>query len=213
MLSYTALGDSITYGENASSPSHRYVNLASRQAGVKHGGTVLDVVAQPAWTSGDLTAAVLGNPVCPLRKASVVTVWIGGNDLAFAGLRVLRGAPAASVEAALAQYGRNLGALVTGLKSVCAGRIVLCTQYNPFPNSKVAVEGVAALNAVTAETAKRMGVLLAPTATAIDGRAPELISGYRTGRVEDALRSPILPVHPNDAGHRAIAHQLVTFLS
>ncbi|MBL0386110.1 SGNH/GDSL hydrolase family protein [Tumebacillus sp. ITR2] len=203
MFVYTALGDSITFGENSSSPARRYTNLVA-----KHDGAALEVLAHPGWTSGALTAAVLDNAACSLRRSSAVTIWVGGNDLAFAGLRVLRGAPATSVEEALAQYGRHLNTLVAAVKGVCPGRIVLCTQYNPFPNSPVAVQGIQALNAITAETAKRQGVLLAPTAACIDGRAAELISGYTTGRVEDALRSPILPVHPNDAGHRAIADRL-----
>lgn len=212
MRTYVAVGDSITYGENASSWRARYVNVAAREAGAKQGGMTVEVLAHPGWTSGDLREAVLLNSACPLRRASVVSVWIGGNDLAYAGLHALRGGAATSVSAALAQYGRNLTALVKGMKAVCQGRIVLCTQYNPFPNSPVAVEGVAALNAVTVETAKQTGVSFAPTGAVMEGRAAHLISGYRTGRVEDALRSPILPVHPNDAGHRALAQCLATFL-
>lgn len=205
---YTALGDSITFGENATSARHRYVNLLAGELSHREGRTVLEVLAQPGWTSGALTAAALSEFLCPLRQARLVTIWIGGNDLAYAGLRVLRGAPAQTVETALLQYGRHLHTLVAAIKQCSRARIVLCTQYNPFPNSEVACKGVAALNAVTAETARAHGVVLAPTAALIDGRQPQLISGYTNGRIEDVMRSPVLPVHPNNAGHRVLADGL-----
>ncbi|MGZ6550704.1 MAG: SGNH/GDSL hydrolase family protein [Tumebacillaceae bacterium] len=208
MFRYLALGDSITAGDNASSPALAYPSLvaAHLQKGARQ--ACLSVLAHEGWTSGALTGNVLEDSPIPLHQANVITIWVGGNDLAFAGLRVLRGAPATTVETALEQYARHVGVLVTSIRSVSQARIVLCSQYNPFPHSAVAVQAVDSLNALTATAASRLKTGYAPVHAWFEGQQAELISGYRTGRVEDALKSPRLPVHPNDKGHRVIANGL-----
>lgn len=212
MFRYLALGDSITAGDNATSPARAYPQLLTAHL-QKHETACGAVLAQEGWTSGALASTVLEDSPLPLRESDVITIWVGGNDLALAGLRVLRGAPASTVERALAQYAHNIGVLVTAIRSVSQARVVLCAQYNPFPNSAVAGKSVAALNEVTAAEAKRFGIGYAPVYAWFEGRQAELVSGYRSGRVEDALPAPRLPVHPNDRGHAVIAEGLYRFVA
>ena len=217
MIFYTALGDSITFGYNASSPWRAYQRLLRAELQAR-GGAVVEVVAEPGWTSGALSAAVLGDGVLELMpRSSVVTIWAGGNDLANAGLRLLRsGQTGAGAQQALAgtvaAYGRNVALLVAAVHRVSEAQILLCTQYNPFPHSPIAVQAVGALNQATVAAAAQLHVQVAPVHQWLAGQEAALIAGYRSGRLEDALRSPRLPIHPNDAGHAVIASGLARLI-
>lgn len=213
MIVYTALGDSITFGYNASSPRQAYPNLLRAEL-QSRGGAALDVLAEPGWTSGALKAVLLGDGGLErVLRSSVVTIWVGGNDLAYAGLRLLRsgqtGARAQQVLAGtIAAYGRNVAVLVTAVRNVSQGQILLCTQYNPFPHSPIAAQAIGALNEATVAAAAPLHVSVAPVHEWFAGQETALIAGYRSGRLEDARLSPRLPVHPNDAGHAVIARGL-----
>ncbi|RIV28793.1 SGNH/GDSL hydrolase family protein [Alicyclobacillaceae bacterium I2511] len=213
MFLYTALGDSITAGEGATAPIYAYpsrVVQILRSHGLSANGTIL---AQPGWTSADLEAAVFDNSLLPLAQAQAITVWVGADDLVHAASNVLRGVPfqrAASV--ALKRYTRDLALLLTTTRKLCQNRLIVCTQYNPFPNSPLAVEAVGALNTAIIQTASLSRCSVAPVAEWFRGRQNELIAGYRTGRLEDALHAPTAPVHPNNRGHALIAQGLVPLL-
>lgn len=73
-------------------------------------------------------------------------------------------------------------------------------------------EAIATLNQITQQTASRLGVAVALTHQWFEGRQAELISGYRTGRIRDALQSSNPPIHPNDRGHKVIAQGLSSFI-
>ncbi|MCL6637165.1 MAG: SGNH/GDSL hydrolase family protein [Alicyclobacillus sp.] len=222
---YIALGDSITSGSGASGPCYAYPAQVAARLGVwraarlrqvapRHPGSVLtlvDVLAHPGWTSADLLAAVSEQP--PQPGPPVLSVWVGGDDLAAAGLALLHGAKPSVIKQALAGYHRNLQQLLTFLRRRGCSRILVCTQYNPFPNSPLAVQAIAALNQQTRLLAARHGALLAPADAWFAGREPALIAGYRHGRLEDVLHSPILPVHPNDRGHAWIATHLAPLVN
>ena len=217
MIVYTALGDSITFGYNASSPWRGYPNLLRAKLH-RSGSAVVEVLSEPGWTSGALNAAVFGDGGLELMlRSSVVTIWVGGNDLAYAGLRLLRsGQAGAGAQQAfagtVAAYGRNVAALVTAVRRVSQAQILLCTQYNPFPHSPIAAQAVGALNQATAAAASQLRVQVAPVHEWFAGREAALIDGYRSGRLEEALRSPRLPIHPNDAGHAVIASGLARLI-
>lgn len=211
MIRYTALGDSITAGEDATSPPLAYPRLAVRLLrgrGVQAAGRVLAV---PGWTSADLRQSVALNPITPLREATAVSVWVGGNDVARAGLAMAGGASEDIVKHVLAGYAVNLAATVQLIRTVSDARILLCTQYNPFPNTPLSCQAIDSLNDITASVAKRNRATLVPVHRWIDGSQAALLADYRTGRIEDALRGP-LPIHPNNRGHEVIAKGMLPYL-
>jgi acyl-CoA thioesterase I len=214
MFLYTALGDSITYGSGATSPRLAYTQQVVAELKKRDAAERNYVLAAPAWTSRDLLAAVHDLPLVPLQRANAVTIWVGGNDIGFAGVGALQGGfPAERLaKQALAGYARNLALLAGTVRQAGAARLVLCSQYNPFPHSPIAVEAVGALNAVTVTVAREAGAVYAPVDSWFEGRQSELIAGYRHGRVEDALQAPQPPIHPNDRGHALIARRLTPLL-
>ncbi|WP_067931875.1 SGNH/GDSL hydrolase family protein [Alicyclobacillus kakegawensis] len=213
MHGFTALGDSITAGRDATSPGRAYPGLTASLLGKTGRPVVAHVLAEPGWTSAALTAAVLENPILPLRQSDAVVVWIGGDDLAYAGLRMLRGAPSTIVAKALTAYAKDLAFLCRLIRKVSNARILVCTQYNPFPNSPLARDAIGKLNHTTKQVAATAGAELMPVHAWFSGRQQAFIAGYRSGRIEDALASPVLPIHPNDAGHRMIAEHLAHALA
>ena len=213
MFTYTALGDSVTAGKSASSRRLAYPALtAGLLAQRLHTRVVPHVLASSGWTSAALVSARFSLPDEVLRCSDAISIWIGGNDMAQAGLSLARGGSPRVLETTLAAYGRHLNTLVQSIQAVSPARLVLCGQYNPFPHSPLAVQGIHSLNSITAAAAKRLGARYVPTDAWFAGREAELICGYRTGRLEDVLASPVLPIHPNDRGHAVIARQLTPIL-
>ena len=209
MFLYTALGDSITAGENATSPLHAYPSLVVSLLQSRSDSAAGEVLAQPGWTSEALEMAVLENAPLYLRQANAISVWVGGDDLLDGALSMLHGAPRQTLQRSLALYGRNIAGLVLAIRSVSRAPVILCTQYNPFPNSPIATEAVDALNQITAGVSSRLGARLAPVHTWFEGRQASLIAGYRSGRIEDALATAAVPLHPNNRGHRVVARGLL----
>lgn len=210
---YTALGDSITAGELATSPARAYPSLITTNLRAHRRGWFGEVLAAPGWTSQTLNAAVWENGPLPLRESNVISIWVGGDNLADAALAMLHGARTSILKQSLLGYTRSLGALITGIRRVSRAGIVVCTQYNPFPNTPIAAQGIAALNEATSTVAASAGAIVAPVHQWFEGRQAELIAGYRTGTVRDVFRSSPVPIHPNDRGHRVIATGLTPILA
>lgn len=211
MMIYTALGDSITFGENASSLAKAYPQLAV--SALNSGSCKVQgfVLARSGWTSDDLLDAVIWRGDSVIAHSSVVSVWIGGVDLANAALTSIATKQPLAAKHLIAGYRRNVSAIFTRIKKGSRARIVCCTQYNPFPNSPLAVEAIGQLNRMITELAHSCNVTVVPTHTWFEGKQAELVHGFRNGKVEDAL-SGSLPIHPNDRGHRVIATGLAPFL-
>lgn len=208
---YAALGDSITFGENASSFANAYPQLTVSTLNSSSHNVTCYVMARPGWTSDDLLDSVIWRGASVIRHAAVVSIWIGGVDLANAALISLRNQQPLAAKQIAANYRRNLGAIVSHIKKGCHARIICCTQYNPFPNSPLAVESVDKLNRITKELAQSYDVSIAPAHTWFEGKQANLIYGYRNGKIEDAL-SGSLPIHPNDKGHQVIAMGMAPYL-
>ncbi len=208
MVRYTALGDSITAGEATTRPSLAYPNLViSMLASTwQHNMVQGQVLAEPGFTSLALEHAVMQNSAAYLSNASAITIWVGGDDLAYAALAGLASRNGNSVSQAIRLYGVHLAALINRIRAVSMATIIVCTQYNPFPNSQIAANGINALNNMTVTVSEQNSAVIADTHNWFEGRERELIAGYRTGKIEDVTRS--LPIHPNNRGHEVIAKGL-----
>ena len=215
MYRYTALGDSITAGYSATAPAFAYPSRVVRLLGATT-PAVGEVLAEPGWTSADLETAVLSNSPVPLSAANGISIWVGGDDLIQTALQSLQSGRLSSARTlmpgTLRHYGRDIGTLVGAIRRVSKARLVLCTQYNPFPNSPAATEAIAGLNSVTQAVAQRTGAVLAPVHEWFAGNQANLIRGYRTGRIEDVLHGHPA-VHPNNRGHEVIATNLAPLLA
>ncbi|MNO15723.1 Spore germination lipase LipC [compost metagenome] len=208
---YTALGDSITFGENASSINKAYPQLfvsSMNSCSCRAAGYVL---ARPGWSSYDLLDAVVWQGASIISRSSVVSIWIGGVDLANAAISSLKRQQPFSAKQMLIRYKTHLSSILTPIKKGSRARVICCTQYNPFPNSPLAVEWINQLNAVTCQVAQSCGAIVAPAHKWFEGKQADFIYGYKRDKIEDAL-SGTLPIHPNDRGHQAIANGLVPIL-
>src|SRR5579875_2457287 len=215
MMIYAALGDSITAGEGASAPWHAYPDKLIAMLNQRRSDNYAtgEVLAEPGWTSTALESAVIQNPTTYLTGATVITIWVGGDDLAQAAISTLSGASKETIARSIRNYGVHLVNLVQFIKTVSKAHIILCTQYNPFPNTPMAGEAIGILNEQTLQSAKATGASVAPSASWFAGRQAELIAGYKTGRIQDVLHSHPLPIHPNNRGHQVIAEGLYPLIA
>jgi len=210
MIAYTAMGDSITSGVGATCLAKAYPQRILGLLHSQHKSACLQVEAYPGWTSLDLLRALNQDPT-RLRNSTVVSIWVGGDDLVLAGISMLKGADKRVIPDILSRFKHDMSKIIITVRKFSPTKIVLCTQYNPFPNSSIAIEAIAALNGITEQVAKSHHVFLAPTHRWFEGRQPQLISGYQTGRLEDA-QGGTLPVHPNNLGHQLIAQRLIPYV-
>ncbi|WP_019640303.1 SGNH/GDSL hydrolase family protein [Paenibacillus fonticola] len=210
---YTALGDSITFGENASSYARAYPRVAASLVNASGSCKVRGyILARPGWNTHDLLDAAIWQGSSLISRSSVVSVWIGGIDLAASALSSLGSRQRLDAKQILNRYRRNLHAILTQIKSNSPARIICCTQYNPFPNTPLAAEAITGLNLATREVAQSCHAKVAPVHKWFEGKQGGLIYGYRHGKVEDALGGH-LPIHPNDQGHQVIARGLAPYLA
>ncbi|MCZ8516338.1 SGNH/GDSL hydrolase family protein [Paenibacillus filicis] len=209
MYVYAALGDSITYGQNASSIGKTFPYRLTSMMRAKGVEARRMVLARPGWTSADLAEAIHADPY-PLRFAAAATVWIGGDDLIHAALQMLQGS-GGSVDGMLRQYQRMLGLILKSVRSLGVADVICCTQYNPFPNSPIAVQGIQLLNQAILRTASGAGCRVARADQWFAGNESRLIDGYRSGDLQEVNRGS-QAVHPNDSGHSVIASGLFPFL-
>jgi lysophospholipase L1-like esterase len=198
---YAALGDSITFGQNASSAEKTYHGRIISSLHAQGIQAKRIVLARPGWTSADLAEALHTDPY-PLRFVTAVSVWIGGDDLIRYGLSALQ--RSGNMEEMFRQFTRRLDAILGFIRAMGSCHIVCCTQYNPFPNSWIAAQAIGMLNQAIAASAAKYGCLVARVDQWFSGSEPHLIYGYRSGTIEEAYRG-FAAVHPNDRGHQVIA--------
>jgi hypothetical protein len=187
MFIYAALGDSITFGQNASSIRKTF----------------------PSRIASMLNATELELDPSPLRLANAVSLWIGGDDLVRGG-QLLQGSSKA-IDGVIRQFEKRLVYLLVIIRAMGLSNIICCTQYNPFPNSPIAVKAIETLNRAIIGTAMKYGCSVARTDHWFSGKEALLIDGYRSGTIEEVARG-ITAVHPNDAGHNVIAKGLLPFV-
>lgn len=207
MFLYAALGDSITFGQNASTIDKAYPYRIVSMLHAKGLPAKTVVVARPGWTSVELAGALHEEP-CALSFAKTASVWIGGNDILRYGLPLLQGISGNAINGAIHQYKRRLDGILGLIRSTGLKNVVCCTQYNPFPRSTIALKATAILNQTITESAAKNGCLVARVDQWFSGNEARLIDGYRSGYVEEAVRG-FAAVHPNDEGHRIIAEGML----
>lgn len=207
------LGDSIAYGECASSLARAYPQVAARAMAAGWRAPVeTRVLARPGWTSADLAAAVTGE-TSALEGADAAAILVGGDDLVHAAIASLgTGHMRLHLRRAYDRYTCDLASIAA---ACCRAEvpIVFCTMYNPFPTSPLAASAIGGLNQIVIQAANRIGAPVAPVNAWFAGREPLVICGYRSGRLEDVLAGGRAPVHPNDLGHRIIGLGLAAYIS
>ncbi|MCL6453831.1 MAG: SGNH/GDSL hydrolase family protein [Alicyclobacillus sp.] len=214
---YLALGDSITAGIGASHPQHAYISRVSRWL-KQHGGPGETlVVARNGWTVRDVFAALWTLPPGVWERVQVLTLLVGGNDLRQLLRRQLlpwssRPLTLPDVAERLQTYAFHLNDLCRFLSQQRIPQMVVATCYNPVPQAPLARHAIETLNAITEDTAKRFGWSVVDVYAAFCGREAQWIDGFRRGTLAD-LATPIhRPIHPNDAGHQAIADLVIRCL-
>lgn len=212
MRTFAALGDSITAGVGARSKASAYPSVVSKLLCELSSQTAVNTFAAPGWTSTDLRLALSAHNYFPVRSSTVTSIWIGGDNLIAAGLLILRGAGLSAISKSLSKYEDDLNAILKTIRRISGTSIVLCTQYNPFPHTPAVAQAIHALNGITRGAASQYRTKLAPIDQWFEGRQAMLLSGYRTGRLEDGT-SGSFPIHPNDKGHLQIARGLLPLIA
>jgi lysophospholipase L1-like esterase len=205
MINYIALGDSITFGQKASSICRAYPSRLTSMLRLKGIQVTPIVIAKPSWTSADLVEEIYSDPSL-LACAKWATIWIGGNDLIHYGLSSLS-ETAPPIQEMMNRYKRRLDMILGLVRKMGVKHVICCTQYNPFPNSAIAVDAIRTLNQLITSSATTNHCLVARVDRWFSGNEHSLIYGYQDGNVEDVLRG-FAAVHPNDKGHEVIASGL-----
>ncbi|WP_404330870.1 SGNH/GDSL hydrolase family protein [Mesobacillus maritimus] len=200
-----ALGDSITYGSGLGNPSSEaFPYLIGNAAS-------LDVtnLGKPGWTSGQLLTAVKSDVsfMEAIAAADVITLNIGGNDL-FQAVGVQEALATGKFEstpeleekvrAAGLQLGKNLGEIIGAIRAQApTAPIVLYNIYNPFGPSEVP-----SLQTLYEYGEQVNSMVIGPIQTATGSILANAYSAFSGNQA-----SYIIPgdVHPNVAGHQALA--------
>lgn len=142
-LKIVSLGDSITYGWNLDQDKSRPSEYAFPALIGERDHKVTNL-SRPGWTSSQLLAAMELDPAFndALKKADVVTLNIGSNDLMqAAGLsEILKsGKPVQvtpemgqKVQVAILQLKINLNSILANIRANTDAPVILYTLYNPF---------------------------------------------------------------------------------
>lgn len=204
-MMYAALGDSITFGYSSTTDAQRFVGHIQSSLSKQEKVNVY-LHAKPGWTSKQLLKSLGDVPECIWDEARLVTLMVGGNDLLRVTPWLLDGSRRHLIKAADKLH-ENLTQIVD-LVQRPQSKIVLATLYNPFPNSIVAEECVETLNKAIRTVARQKRLILADVRQNYFGKEEKYVDGYKRGQVRD-FRIVGNPIHPNDAGHLAIARTIL----
>lgn len=198
------MGDSITYGYEATDEDRRFVSVLTGKLNART-PTYPYVHARPGWRAEQLLAGFPRIPEAILREADLVTLLVGGNDLLRAMPWYLdspEGGRQRLVQTFCPAFRDILRAVAR--KDTC---VLVSTLYNPFPGWDVAADAVGGLNALIADMAVEQNCGLVRLDKWYGGRETRYVKGYKRGEAGD-FRLVRNPIHPNDEGHARIADAL-----
>lgn len=229
---YLALGDSVAAGAGASRPAFAYVPLLATK--LEQAPDCADVVGCPVElidlarggaTTLDVVRDVLPGAVRELRQRNgnadpgddvrLITVTIGGNDVFGPVTEACRsGATAACAATAsrqLQQVKDNYAVILRQLREAAgpATTLAVMAYYNPLPACDL--RELASLGDVVLEggdlVQSGLNGIVREQARTVDAVVVE------TGPVVDATKVQPDCLHPNDAGHAAIAQAFADAVS
>ncbi|GAA5346444.1 lysophospholipase L1-like esterase [Planifilum fimeticola] len=203
---YVAFGDSITAGYSA--PRRRgFVDMLGFRLGSRFPRVRVANCGKKGATSGDLLFYMTFSPFfhSALRRADLMTLWIGGNDLLHAYLKMILFRHPDAIPRSMHRYGHHLDRLIGVIRRANRSPLLLLNLYNPFPLSPLAVHRVEVMNAIIDGVASRWNIPVIDIHDRFLGREPFLIDGFRTGSLSDYRLLGENPIHPNGEGHRVIA--------
>lgn len=215
---FVALGDSITAGYGARHPNFTYVRQVSDFTREKGFAGRTFVIAQNGWTSYDILRAAVTLRQPMWQSTNVVTLLTGGNDLRKLLRRQylsLSGAPITGqlVEERIHEFSQNMSELCALIQAQNIPHVLVANVYNPVPHYPLGVFAIERLNDTIHSLVTKHKFTLVDVQSAFNQRQSDLIDGYRMGRIED-LASPFRrPIHPNNAGHRAISTLFIEHLT
>jgi lysophospholipase L1-like esterase len=207
------LGDSVTAGSActcAAFPEVYGQRLAARTAKPVH----VRNEGVPGETSGALLRSLQGATARAVGNADVVTVTIGANDFSFDTFRRNPCRALACYRTGLGRLHDNLTATFAAIHRVQRGarQVVLVTGYWDIWRDGVVGRGIGAtyMNVGIALT-QRVNTVIAATAAAASFRYVDLYAPFRgrSGARDDSDLLADDGDHPNAAGHRLIAAELI----
>ena len=202
---YLALGDSITFGYDATDDREQYVNKLKKKLNERKRTSVY-VHAKPGWTSQQLFKSLDRIPSCILEEAELISLLIGGNDLIKSMPWFLNDKEEGMARLRQSFY-PQVQQIIRQVKVNPEATMLLCTIYNPFPKSELATFAVAGLNDLLRQIADEEGCVLVPVHDYYGGKEQALVHHFRRGALED-FRLFRNPIHPNDLGHTRIAEAI-----
>jgi lysophospholipase L1-like esterase len=211
-VKYVALGDSIAAGVGATDLYGYTLHFRDYLATTVHGSDKIAMEAYPGDDTADLLTKLRTDQDLrqSLKRATVVTISIGGNDLLPCIRPGLTEIDPACVMRGLAAFGHDWPLILQEIRGEIGSdaRLEVMTIYNPVPQVHPAFAliemALAPVNAGLADPQlmAAYSYQVADAHAAFLGLTPE---GFPQACVLTHACDPIPDIHPTDAGHALLA--------
>ncbi|MFD1392063.1 SGNH/GDSL hydrolase family protein [Lacticaseibacillus jixianensis] len=225
-LQLTAVGDSLTHGVGDETDNGGYVGLI--QGDLEQSG-VYQVTAANYGVSGDTSTQILKRVnqqqklQAAVKRANIVTVTVGGNDLMHVLQKHLLTLSAKDVAAGAKAYRRHLTSLLTALRKLNPeAPIYVFGIYNPFyvyfPKLTAMTTSVKTWNETTKATLSQFNRVSFVDIDSVltKGTGVQGTTSADKAKLKDAMadssKNPLIfetdHFHPNNAGYALMTSQL-----